>query len=128
MFHMKRLSEWIRQNWLGSSLWALFVWSTFLMVKSSSDQLLPFLQGTAFGQVLSQFPMGNQIIFDVTVGSIVSLFIYVLVVWVPERSKEIACEGILSFNTVFMWSVHTGWSIIEGYTGRGVITEMIEAI
>ncbi|GGX95808.1 hypothetical protein GCM10007160_24290 [Litchfieldella qijiaojingensis] len=28
----------------------------------------------------------------------------------------------------FMWSIHTGWDQIHGYTGRDVIAEMIEAI
>lgn len=28
----------------------------------------------------------------------------------------------------FMWSVHTGWSVIDGYTNKDIIAEMIEAI
>lgn len=244
MFHMKRLREWMRRNWLGLSLWTLFVLSTFLMVKSSGDQLLAPLRGTAIEPMLAQFPTGNQIIFDVTVGIIVSLFIYVLVVRVPEHSKRnrvrrnlqlqydsfkeectkvflwalqeaydpelierlkdrnqfrqffkervspdqdrwhvvlngldeykikslvveleiLMAEVHFTLSTIdvnnpeafaflkrlaqvlyrskkwspeyddvkqlsqFMWSVHTGWSIIEGYTERDVIAEMIEAI
>ncbi len=46
MFHMNRLREWVRRIGLGLSLWTLFIVSAFLMVKSSSDQLLAPLQGT----------------------------------------------------------------------------------
>jgi hypothetical protein len=35
-----------------------------------------------------QFSTGNQNIHDVAVGIIVSLFIYLLVVWLPERDKR----------------------------------------
>lgn len=241
---MTRLREWVRRNGLALSLWTLFVVSTFLMVKSSSDHLPGPLRGTAAEPLLSQFPTGNQIIFDITVGIIVSLFIYVLVVRVPESSKRrrvrrnlrlqydsfkeecikvflwalqgtcdpehierlkdrnefrrffkervspdqerwhavlngldeykirslvveleiLMAEVHFTLSTIdvdnpeafaflkrlaqvlyrsktwspeyddvkqlfqFMWSVHTGWSIIEGYTERDVIAEMIEAI
>ena len=46
----------------------IFIVCSFLMVKSSSDR--------------------NQIIFDSAVGINVSLIIYVLVVWLPERNKR----------------------------------------
>jgi hypothetical protein len=41
--------------------------------------------------------------------------------WSPEYDDVKELAG-------FMWSVHTGWSLIEGYTERDVIAEMIEAI
>jgi hypothetical protein len=28
----------------------------------------------------------------------------------------------------FMWVVHTGWSVIDGYTDKDVIADIIEAI
>lgn len=28
----------------------------------------------------------------------------------------------------FMWSVHTGWSVIDGYTNKDIIAEMIAVI
>jgi hypothetical protein len=41
--------------------------------------------------------------------------------WTPEY------DGVKHLSD-FMWSVHTGFSIIEGYTGRDIVAEMIEAI
>lgn len=88
MFHLPIFAKRLRRLWLGTSLWVLFIVSAFGMVKSSSDPLLPSLRGTPAGAVLTQFPTGNQIIFDLTVGILVGLFIYVLVVWIPERAKR----------------------------------------
>jgi hypothetical protein len=46
------------------------------------------LRGTRVEPWLSQFSTGNQNIHDFAVGVIVSLFIYFLVVWLPERDKR----------------------------------------
>lgn len=85
---MRRLREWMGRHWLGLILWTIFVVSAYFMVRSSSDRLPAFLHGTRIEPWLSQFSTGNQITFDVTVGIIVSLVLYVLVVWLPERSKR----------------------------------------
>ncbi len=79
---------WWGRNWLTLLLWGLFLGSSFLMVKSSSDPLIAPLRQTVWEKVFSQFPTGNQIIFDTSVGINVGLFIYVLVVWLPERGKR----------------------------------------
>jgi hypothetical protein len=78
------------------ALWALFVANAFLMVKASSDPLLPLFVGTPAESLFTQFPTGNQIIFDITVGFIVGLFIYVLVVWIPERNKRLRVKRSLA--------------------------------
>lgn len=85
---MRKLARWFMQRRLGVGLWALFVLSLFLMLKSSSDQLPGRLRRSGLQWALSQFPSGNQVIFDLTSGIIVSLLIYVLVVKVPERTKR----------------------------------------
>lgn len=79
---------WWRRHGLTFFLSVLFVVSSFLMVKSSGDPLAASIHGTIWQSWLSQFPNGNQIIFDSTVGINVSLFIYLLVVWLPDRSKR----------------------------------------
>lgn len=66
--HMKRPSELSRQKDFLLFLGLIFIVCSFLMVKSSSDR--------------------NQIIFDSAAGINVSLIIYALVVWLPERNKR----------------------------------------
>ena len=41
--------------------------------------------------------------------------------WSPDYDNVKELAG-------FMWSVHTGWNFIEGYTERDVVAEMIDAI
>jgi hypothetical protein len=85
---MERLTKKLRRRGLAIALWSLFLVSTFLMLKSSTDLLPSSLRGTAAEGLFSQFPTGNHIVFDITVGFIVGLFIYVLVVWLPDQSKR----------------------------------------
>jgi hypothetical protein len=67
---------------------ALFVAFAFLSLKSSSDELPHWLRGTGVAPWFSQFTTGNQSIHDIAVGVIVSLFIYFLVVRLPESDKR----------------------------------------
>lgn len=66
----------------------LFLVSVVLTIKSSSDDLPRWLRGTRPESWLLQFSTGNQNIHDIAVGIMVSLFIYLLVVRLPERDKR----------------------------------------
>lgn len=79
----------LRRNTLDLSLWLLFAVSLFLMLKSSTDPRPEFIKGTPAEGLLKPFSSGNQITFDVTVGVIVSLFVYVLVVRLPAWQKKL---------------------------------------
>ncbi len=93
---MKKPLAWLRKKALDLGLWLLFVASTFLMLKSSTDPRPVFIKGTWAEAWFAQFPTGNQVTFDITVGVIVSLFVYVLVVRLPEHAKRKRLKAILS--------------------------------
>ena len=78
----------LRRSTLDLALWLLCAVSLFLMCKSYTDPRPEFIKGTAFDAIFRPFPTGNQITFDVTVGIIVSLFVYVLVVRLPAWQKK----------------------------------------
>ncbi len=78
----------IRRNALDMLLWLLVLGSIFLMFKSSTDPRPDFIKGTSLEDVFRPFTTGNQITFDIAVGVIVSLFIYVLVVRLPAWQKK----------------------------------------
>ncbi len=59
-----------------------------IMLISSSDPVVPSIQGTAAHNLLKQFQTGNQIAFDLSVGLLAGVFMYYLVVRVPEQSKR----------------------------------------
>lgn len=92
----QQIAKLLRRHALSTALWALFVVSAFLMVKASSDPLLPLFIGTLVETLFEQFSTGNQIVFDIAVGIIVSLFIYVLVVWIPEKGKRLRVKRSLA--------------------------------
>ncbi|MFA6312661.1 MAG: hypothetical protein WC681_14360 [Sterolibacterium sp.] len=78
----------LRRNMLDFGLLVLLAMSTVLMLKSSTDPRPDCINGTWLEEMFRPFPTGNQITFDITVGVIVSLFIYVLVVRLPEHQKR----------------------------------------
>jgi hypothetical protein len=62
--------------------------STVLMFIASSDPVPAAIQNTDLHSFLKQFATGNQIIFDLSVGILAGVFIYYLVVRVPERGRR----------------------------------------
>ncbi|ABB31354.1 hypothetical protein GeomeDRAFT_2390 [Geobacter metallireducens RCH3] len=69
--------------------------SAFFMVKASDDYLPSSLNKTCIGRAILQFENGNQLIFNLAVGMLVGLFVYVLVSRLPERQKRIRIRNHL---------------------------------
>ncbi|BAX81469.1 hypothetical protein [Labilibaculum antarcticum] len=84
-------------------LWILTIISVFLIFKSSDDPLLPLFEGGIFESIFYQFSYGNIIIQTITLGFLVSLIFYLIVVYIPAKRKEkdvnpyvkIQCESII---------------------------------
>ncbi|WP_439449432.1 hypothetical protein [Stenotrophomonas sp. ATs4] len=81
-------AKWARVHVLGGALWALFGISALLMFKASEEPLAGPLRTTWIETVLTPFPVGNQIIFNMATGVLVSQVMYVLVVWLPGHAKR----------------------------------------
>ncbi|MDA3935117.1 MAG: hypothetical protein PF630_12455 [Gammaproteobacteria bacterium] len=93
LFYMKRLATVLRRKTLAIVLWLLFLASTFFMFKASRDPMPLLLRETVIESWFSQLSTGNQITFNqitfnLAGGIISGLFIYVLVVWLPEQCKR----------------------------------------
>jgi len=63
--------------------------SIVVMLKASADPVIEGIAGTWVGKALRPFPVGNQIAFDLSIGLLVSVFFYVLVVAVPGHRKRL---------------------------------------
>lgn len=85
-FH--RLIRQIRKHQFDLLLIALTLICVSIMFVSSSDPVLSSIKGTAAHELLKQFQTGNQIAFDLSVGLLAGVFMYYLVVRVPEQSKR----------------------------------------
>lgn len=78
----------LRRNALDATLWALCMICIVVMLKASTDPAPAWAKDSWIQLALSPFPTGNQVAFDVSVGVLVGLFVYVLVVRIPERKKR----------------------------------------
>lgn len=89
------LLRYIRRKALDIGLWLLLAVCVLVMLKASSDPAPTWARGTSIQALLAPFPTGNQIAFDTSVGVIVSLLVYVLVVRLPERKKRLRIKATL---------------------------------
>lgn len=103
----------LRRNCLDIVLWSLFLGCLFLMFKSSTDPRPEFIKGNSLEDIFRPFSTGNQITFNVTVGIIVSLFVYLLVVRLPtwQKKKRLKAHLLRSYDTLkeqcivhFLWA------------------------
>lgn len=103
----------LRRNFLDLLLWALFIVCLFLMLKTSTDARPEFVKGTSLEDVFRPLSTGNQITFDITVGIIVSLFVYLLVVRLPtwQKKKRLKAHLLRRYDTLkeqcimhFLWA------------------------
>jgi len=69
-------------------LWAISLASIVLALKTSDEPLPQVFKDTWVDRVFQQFSTGNSIIFDVSIGFLVSVIFYLLVVWHPERRRK----------------------------------------
>jgi hypothetical protein len=70
-------------------LWILSIASAFLALKTSPEPMLSVFKNTWIDCFFKPFATGNSIIFNVTIGFLVSVIFYLLVVWYPEKRKMI---------------------------------------
>lgn len=66
----------------------LFVIASLMTLISADEQLVDFLKDTVFHAIFVNSLSGNSIIFNVSIGYIVSTIFYFIVVYLPERRKK----------------------------------------
>lgn len=71
-------------KFLNKGLLVLSFLCLFFMLKSSEDRLLFESAGFFF----QQFKLGNEIIFNLSCGMLISIWFYFLVVWLPEKKNK----------------------------------------
>ena len=68
-----------------------------LMFVASDDPVIGIIANTELSALLAQFSTGNQIIFDLSVGILASVFMFYLVVRVPEYKTRKRVRGSLEY-------------------------------
>jgi hypothetical protein len=77
-----------RLKFIPIALWTLSVASVFLAVKTCGDPIPTALQNTSLAYLFQRFPFGNALIFNLSVGFVVSVIFYLLVVWYPGKRRK----------------------------------------
>ncbi len=69
-------------------LWILSVSSFLLALKTSDDPAFHIFKDTLLESLFQKLPIGNTILFNMSVGFLVSIIFYLLVVWLPDRRRK----------------------------------------
>ncbi len=69
-------------------LWVLSIASIILVLKTSDEPMLSIFRDTWADLFFQQFDIGNLIIFNLSIGFLVSVIFYLLVVWFPNRQRR----------------------------------------
>ncbi|MBN2433830.1 MAG: hypothetical protein JXK07_01035 [Spirochaetes bacterium] len=74
--------------------WAIFLWllsvlCVFLVFKASDEPAIRLIEGTSIETLFIRFATGNSILFSLSIGILVSVFFYLIVVWYPNRQRKI---------------------------------------
>lgn len=72
------------------------VFAIFGLFSGSNEQVIPLLQGTPVEPYLLVLHNGNSIVFNMSVGFLVSTFFWLIVVYYPERKRRTLLRGNLS--------------------------------
>jgi hypothetical protein len=69
-------------------LWIISAVSIILALKASNEPIVSIFRNTWFNSFFQQFDTGNSIVFDLSIGFLVSVFFYFLVAWYPNRQRK----------------------------------------
>ncbi len=69
-------------------LWIMTIACIFLVINTSSEPVFRIFKNTFIDSLFSQFVTGNTIIFNLSIGFLVSIIFYLLVVWFPNRRRR----------------------------------------
>ncbi|OBT25764.1 hypothetical protein A9266_21800 [Vibrio tasmaniensis] len=84
-------------------IWILLVLSTLLLFKSSNESVISLIKDTTLAPAFYQFANGNSIIFNLSVGYIVSVMFYIIVVVIPERREKQSLKNELGQAVSFVF-------------------------
>ena len=69
-------------------LWLLSIAGIFFALKTSNDPIVGVFRNTRIEPLFRQISTGNSVIFGLSIGFLVSVIFYTLVVWYPERQRK----------------------------------------
>lgn len=88
LYSNRTMSPWIQIRASAIVLWILSIACIFLALKTSDEPILKIFKKTWIETLFQKLPTGNTIVFNLSVGFLVSVIFYVVVVWIPDRRRK----------------------------------------
>jgi hypothetical protein len=85
---MKKSRKPFKKPSLGAWLIAGLATCLLLMLKTSNDPLVSWLQGTKVGTIFSKLPTGNEVAFNLSAATASAILMYYVLVKIPEQQKK----------------------------------------
>lgn len=85
---INKVNYFFERSYKSFIFWILIFLSTFLIIKTSEEPILPFFAGSFIEVLFQKFDFSNKIINDISIGYIVSAIFYFVVVYLPEKQKR----------------------------------------
>lgn len=83
-----RLKFFLERKSTSMLLWILTLVFIILAIKSSNEPVIDLFKQTTIEKYLLQFPNANNFIWDISIGFILSVIFYIIVVYIPEKQKQ----------------------------------------
>jgi hypothetical protein len=82
-----------------------------LTIKSSNEPVIAILKDTALEKYLLQFPNANNFVWDISIGFILSVIFYIIVVYFPENQKKKDISPFINSNCESI--IFSSYSLIQ---------------
>ena len=112
-------------------LWTLSITSILLALKTSDEPVLDVFRNTRVESLFQRLPTGNTMLFNFSVGFLVSMIFYLLIVWFPDRRrkdimKKNLGEQYQSFKVETIQILLTACGTMHKQNLRKQLTELVE--
>ncbi len=89
-------------------LWTLTIIFSIISIKSSNENVINSLKNTRIEKYLYQFSNGNDFFWDISIGFLISVIFYVIVVYIPERRKKMDIEPFINNKSeLIIWGSYS---------------------
>ncbi len=77
-------------------LWSLTIIFSIISIKSSNENVISCLKNTFIEKYLYQYSNGNEFLWDISIGFLISVIFYIIVVYIPENRKKKDIEPFIN--------------------------------
>lgn len=96
MTNKKKIRFYIERKSSTFLLWFLTLVFLFISVKTSNAELIDIFKETPVENFLQQFPIGNEFLKSISIGFLISVIFYLIVVYLPEKRKRKDIEPFIN--------------------------------